>query len=32
LHACIEIVAAPDLLGWAMAALLLSTLPRSSAP
>ena len=30
LHGCIEVVAAPDLIGWAMAALLLSTtLPRN---
>lgn len=29
LHGCIEVVAAPDLLGWAMAALLLSTLTGS---
>jgi hypothetical protein len=31
LHVCIDVVAAPDLIGWAMAALLLSTLPRSAA-
>ena len=30
MHAAIELVARPDLLGWAMAALLLSTLPRAS--
>jgi uncharacterized membrane protein YphA (DoxX/SURF4 family) len=28
LHVSIELVAAPDLLGWGMAALLLSTLPH----
>lgn len=31
LHLGIELSAQPDLLGWAMAALLLSTLPRSDA-
>lgn len=30
LHLSVEIVAAPDLIGWAMVALLLSTLPRAT--